>query len=94
MLRSVFPGDCGCSKSRLSDSDMDTRYKAQEKSPQPSVLNGLINVLKSLSLVCEHRYAFDLPNYILSTQGAESVFSSSLMPPHPCGAHSSGARGE
>lgn len=50
------------------------------------MLNGLIRVLKSLSLVCEHRYTFDLQNYILSTWGGDgwdgAIFSNSLMVLH------------
>lgn len=50
------------------------------------MLNGLMHVLKSLSLVCEHRYPFDLQNYILSTWGGGgwdgAIVSNSLMALH------------
>ena len=50
------------------------------------MLNGLICVLKSLSLVYEHRNPFDLQNYILSAWGGDgwdgAIFSNSLMVLH------------
>lgn len=48
----------------ISNSDKDSRVRLRKINPHHSMLNGLMHVLKSLSLVCEHRYPFDPPELL------------------------------